>query len=70
MVDRSEQSRVLEEVVRLLESARMDMDAMDRPSFEDGRVDSYVVTALTAARAAMNIAAQRENSPEALEPDW
>ena len=56
--------------MRLLESARMDMDAMDRPSFEDGRVDSYVVTALTAARAAMNIAAQRENSPEALEPDW
>jgi hypothetical protein len=32
-------------------------------------VDSYVVTTLTAARAALNIAAQRENPAEAREPN-
>jgi hypothetical protein len=69
-VDRSsEQREILKEVVRLLASARATPDHTHKPDFDDGRVDGYVVTALTAARAALSIAAQRENPAEAREPN-
>ncbi len=51
----SEQREILEEVVRLLGSVREGIGRMDRPDFEDGRVDAHVVTALSAARAALNV---------------
>lgn len=65
----SEQRENLEEVVRLLESVREGIGRMDKPDFDDGRVDAHLVTALSAARAALNIVARRENPVEAGEPD-
>ena len=61
MVDRSEERRILEEVVHLLESVREGIARTEKPAFDDKRVDSHVVTALSAARSALNIAAGREN---------
>jgi len=55
----SEQRENLEEVVRLLESVREGIGRMDKPDFDVGRVDAHVVTALSAARAALNLAGQR-----------
>ena len=69
MAVKSEQREILEEVVRLLESVRDGIGRMDKPDFDDGRVDGYVVTALSAARAALNIAAWRQEPAEAGEPD-
>ncbi len=54
MADRDEQRKTLEEVVRLLESARTGPTPDNDPDFDDGRVDSYVV-------AALNIASGRED---------
>jgi hypothetical protein len=62
--DESEQRESLEEVVRLLESVREGIAAMEKPDFDDGRVDGYVVTALSAARAALSIAGRREEPVE------
>jgi hypothetical protein len=56
----SEQRESLEEVVRLLKSVREGIGRMDKPDFDDGRVDAHVVTALSAARAALSLAGQRE----------
>ena len=67
MADRSEQRRILEEVIRLLESATL--DPAEGPDFDDKRVDSCVVTALSATRSALKIAARRENPPKAGEPE-
>ena len=64
----SEQRESLEQVVRLLESVREGIGRMDKPDFDDGRVDAHVVTALSAARAALNLAAQREDRLGADEP--
>ena len=61
MVDRSEERRILEEVVRLLESVGEGTGRTEKPDFDDKRVESYIVTALSAARSALNIAAGREN---------
>ncbi len=61
MADRSEERRILEEVVRLLESVREGIGRTEKPDFDDKRVDSYVVTALSAARSALNVATGREN---------
>ena len=68
MVLASEQRESLEQVVRLLESVREGIGRMDKPDFDDGRVDAHVVTALSAARAALNLAAQREDRLGADEP--
>jgi hypothetical protein len=57
----SEQRESLEQVVRLLESVREGIGRMDKPDFDDGRVDAHVVTALSAARAALNLVEQRED---------
>ena len=65
----SEQREILEEVVRLLESVRDGIGRMDKPDFDDGRVDGYVVTALSAARAALNIAARSQEPAEAGDPE-
>ena len=64
----SEQRESLEEVVRLLESVREGIGRMDKPDFDDGRVDAHVVTALSAIRAALNLAGQREDRLGADEP--
>jgi hypothetical protein len=64
----SEQRESLEQVVRLLESVREGIGRMDKPDFDDGRVDAHVVTALSAARAALNLAGQREDRLGADEP--
>jgi hypothetical protein len=64
----SEQLESLEQVVRLLESVREGIGRMDKPDFDDGRVDAHVVTALSAARAALNLAGQREDRLGADEP--
>jgi hypothetical protein len=37
---------------------------MEKPDFDDGRVDGYVVTALSAARAALSIAGRRKEQVE------
>ena len=64
----SEQRESLEQVVRLLESVREGIGRMDKPDFDHGRADAHVVTALSAARAALNLAAQREDRLGADEP--
>ncbi len=64
VADRDEQRRVLEEVVRLLESARTGSTPDHDPDFDDGRVDSYVVAALSAARSALNVASGRGDAAE------
>ena len=68
MVLASEQRESLEQVVRLLESVREGIGRMDKPDFDHGRVDAHVVTALSAARAALNLAGQREDRLGADEP--
>lgn len=55
-----ERRKTLEEVVRLLESARTGPNPDH--DFDDGRVDSYVVAALSAARSALNVASGRAES--------
>jgi hypothetical protein len=64
VADRDEQRRTLEEVVRLLESARTGPTSDHDPDFDDGRVDSYVVAALSAARSALNVASGREDAAD------
>ena len=64
----SEQRESLEQVVRLLESVREGIGRMDKPDFDDGRVDAHVVTDLSAARAALNLVGQREDRLGADEP--
>ncbi|MDQ4126782.1 MAG: hypothetical protein M3151_02300 [Actinomycetota bacterium] len=61
MADRDEQRKALEGAVRLLESARTGPTRDYNPDFDDGRVDSYVVAALSAARSALNVASGRED---------
>jgi molybdopterin biosynthesis enzyme len=65
----NEQREILEEVVRLLESVRDGIGRMDKPGFDDGRVDGYAVTALSAATAALKIATRRQEPADAREPD-
>ena len=64
----SEQRECLEQAVRLLESVREGIGRMDKPDFDDGRVDAHVVTALSAAKAALNLVGQHEDRPGADEP--
>ena len=66
----SEQRENLEEVVRLLESVREGIGRMDKPDFDDGRVDAHVVTALSAARAALKVVGQRDDRLGADDPGW
>ena len=63
MHDGSERVRVLEEVVRGLESVRADPATIGALSFDDARLDGHVATALSAARAALSIAT-RGDGPE------
>ena len=69
MADREEQRRTLEEVVRLLESARTGPAPGYDPDFDDGRVDSYVVAALSAAKSALNVASGREDAADMFGPE-
>jgi hypothetical protein len=56
----SEQRENLEEAVRLLEAVGRSVAALEKPDFDDKRVESHVVTALSAARAALSVAQRRE----------
>lgn len=69
VADRDEQQRTLEEAVRLLESARTGPTPDHDPDFDDGRVDSYVVAALSATRTALNIASSREDAAGSAGPE-
>ena len=69
MGNRDERFRTLEEVVRLLESARTGPVPDHDPDFDDGRVDSYVVAALSAARTALNVASGREDAGGSANPE-
>ena len=69
VADRDEQRRTLEEVVRLLESARTGPTPDHDPDFDDGRVDSYVVAALSAAKSALNVASGREDTADMFGPE-
>lgn len=69
MADRDERRRTLEEVVRLLESARTGPTPDHDQDFDDGRVDSYVVAALSAAKSALNIASGREDAADSADPE-
>jgi hypothetical protein len=69
VADRDEQRRTLEEVVRLLESARTGPTPDHDPDFDDGRVDSYIVAALSAAKSALNVASGREDAADVFGPE-
>ena len=65
MQDRSELViRVLEEVVRGLESVKADPAAIGALGFDEARLDGHVATALSAARAALSIATRRDGPEE------
>lgn len=51
---KDQQRKTLEEAIRLLESVRGTYQ--EHGDFDDARLNSHLVTALTAARAALNIA--------------
>lgn len=53
--------QALEEAVRHLESVKMDPARIGDLDFEDARVDGFISTALSAARAALSAASQRED---------
>ena len=63
-----QQRGALDEVVRLLESARADLGSIEKPSFEEKQMDGYLLTALSAARAASSIASRHRNPAEVREP--
>jgi hypothetical protein len=60
---------MLEEAVRLLEASRGGF--MEDRQFDDVRVDSHIVTAITAARAALDLAQSGDaaETGEASNPD-
>ncbi len=65
IMQRSDQiQQALEEAVRHLESAKTDLTRLDDLDFEDARVAGFVSTALSAARAALTVAKQRDNLVE------
>ncbi len=59
MVGGEEKREALEEVVRRLEEVKADPALIGELNFEDARVDGYVAMALSAARAALALAAKR-----------
>lgn len=62
-MDRGERRRILEEAVRLLESARLDAGLAGESAFEDVQADSRIVTALSAARAALAMLDREPTDP-------
>ena len=60
MAGREEKTKILEEVVRRLEEVKADPALIGELDFVDARVDGYVVMALSAARSALAIAAERD----------
>ena len=66
MAGGEEKIEALEEVVQRLEEIKADPAMVGELDFEDARVDGYVTMALSAARSALAIAANRdapENTP-------
>ena len=61
MVDRHERIKALQEVVRRLESVGAGPTGGEQ-DFDDARVDAYIATALTAARSALAIAKERDDT--------
>ena len=59
-MQRSERIQALEEAVRHLESVKTQPSRIGELDFDDARVDGLVTTALSAARAALSAASQRE----------
>ncbi len=60
MTDRAEKREALEEAVRLLEFVRAGQSPDGEMDFDEARIDGYVATALSAARAALSATAERE----------
>ena len=60
MVDGTEKIKALEEAVRLLESVKVDPRRIGELDFDEARIDGYVATALSAARAALSAIMERE----------
>jgi hypothetical protein len=56
-----EKLEALEVVVQRLEEVKADPALIGELDFEDARVDGYVTMALSAARAALAIAAKRDD---------
>ncbi len=61
MVGGEEKREALEEVVRRLEEVKADPALIGELNFEDARVDGYVAMALSAARAALALAAKGDD---------
>jgi hypothetical protein len=61
VVGGEEMIEALEEVIRRLEEVKADPALIGELDFEDARVDGYVAMALSAARAALAIAAKRDD---------
>ena len=68
MSDRELQRMALEDAVGLLESAKSGLSSIEKPSFDEKRMEGYVITALSATRSALNVADGLEDTPEAEEP--
>ncbi len=60
MANGTEKTRALEEAVRLLESVKVDPRWISDLDFDEARIDGYVATALSAARAALSAITERE----------
>lgn len=61
MEHRSERVRALEEAVKLLESVEVERSRLGELDFDDARINGFVSHALSAARAALNAASQRDD---------
>lgn len=68
-MQKSNRIQALEEAVRHLESIKADPARIGDLDFEDARVDGFISTALSAARAALSAASQREDLVEDSPPN-
>ena len=62
MIGKKEKIEALEEAVRQLESVKTETRPTGEMDFNDARIDGYVTTALSAARAALSATIKREDS--------
>ncbi len=69
MPDTERQRMALEDAVGLLESVRSGLAEIENPSFDEKRMEGYLVAALSAARSALSIPAGREDPAGLTDPD-
>jgi len=62
VIGREEKIKTLEEVVQRLEAVKVVPHLTGELDFDDARIDGYVVTALSASRAALSATVERQKT--------